>query len=332
MSEQGRLGGIGLTEDQEALYRLLIEMPSASAGELSTAAGKSVRHVRRTLASLEEAGLASRIATEPDAYVAEPPATVLGNLLQERQREIESARAVANELIDVFRHHEHPSEEAVTVISGQHAVSQRYMQMLRDAQEEILIFDTPPYAPTSTTCQDIEIDGMSRGVRYRTVYESSALEVPGNFEVLDRLNQAGEQTRIAHDIPMKLAIQDRALGMIPFHRKHSQLERVLVIRESALLDALIRLFEEVWGDASPLRLDPGPKEGTEDGFPSEIQRRMLGLMCAGLKDGAVARQLGLSVRTVERHMADLMVRLNTKTRFECAVRAVEQGLIDVSND
>ncbi|MDP9611903.1 MULTISPECIES: LuxR C-terminal-related transcriptional regulator [Streptomyces] len=46
-----------------------------------------------------------------------------------------------------------------------------------------------------------------------------------------------------------------------------------------------------------------------------------------LTDSAVARQLGMSDRTVRRVVAQLMERLGAQSRFEAGVRAVERGWI-----
>ncbi|WFB10742.1 helix-turn-helix transcriptional regulator [Streptomyces sp. LX-29] len=61
--------------------------------------------------------------------------------------------------------------------------------------------------------------------------------------------------------------------------------------------------------------------------PSEAERQMLRMLMQGLTDSAVARQLGMSDRTVRRVVAQLMERLGAQSRFEAGVRAVERGWI-----
>lgn len=50
-------------------------------------------------------------------------------------------------------------------------------------------------------------------------------------------------------------------------------------------------------------------------------------LSVGLKDVAAARELGMSVRTYRRHVAEIMQRLNAISRFRAGVRAMELGLI-----
>ncbi|MFH8368362.1 response regulator transcription factor [Streptomyces sp. NPDC018031] len=64
-----------------------------------------------------------------------------------------------------------------------------------------------------------------------------------------------------------------------------------------------------------------------DGVPSAAERQMLRMLMQGLTDSAVARQLGMSDRTVRRVVAQLMDRLGAQSRFEAGVRAVERGWI-----
>ena len=52
---------------------------------------------------------------------------------------------------------------------------------------------------------------------------------------------------------------------------------------------------------------------------------MLALFGAGLREGAIARQLGIVPRTVERRMSRIMDWLGTQTRFQTALEATRRG-------
>lgn len=47
----------------------------------------------------------------------------------------------------------------------------------------------------------------------------------------------------------------------------------------------------------------------------------------GSKDEALARQLGVSLRTVRRRVADLMDEFGATTRFQAGMEAVRRGLV-----
>ena len=80
------------------------------------------------------------------------------------------------------------------------------------------------------------------------------------------------------------------------------------------------------GGPEPAR-EPG--EGEEQGS-SELDaedRRLLTLLSAGLKDDAIARQLGTSPRSLRRRLRHLLDELNAETRFQAGAQASRRGLV-----
>ncbi|MFE2975681.1 DNA-binding response regulator [Streptomyces sp. NPDC059258] len=67
--------------------------------------------------------------------------------------------------------------------------------------------------------------------------------------------------------------------------------------------------------------------GTAAPRPSGIERRVLVSMCTVGKDEAGARELGVSVRTYRRHVADLIQTLGAASRAQAALLARERGWI-----
>jgi DNA-binding NarL/FixJ family response regulator len=51
------------------------------------------------------------------------------------------------------------------------------------------------------------------------------------------------------------------------------------------------------------------------------------LLAAGLKDEAIARQLGISLRTVHRRTSELSLALGARARFQAGVLAERSGLL-----
>jgi DNA-binding NarL/FixJ family response regulator len=85
--------------------------------------------------------------------------------------------------------------------------------------------------------------------------------------------------------------------------------------------ALVALAEHLWVLGSPLH---------RAGSGSAAERRdqlILSLLAAGAPDATIARQTGVSQRTVERRVRALMDRLGAGTRFQAGVQAARRGLI-----
>jgi len=55
--------------------------------------------------------------------------------------------------------------------------------------------------------------------------------------------------------------------------------------------------------------------------------RILSLLSDGRSDSTIAREFGISLRTVERRVRSLMDRLGAKTRFQAGVQAARRGWI-----
>lgn len=138
----------------------------------------------------------------------------------------------------------------------------------------------------------------------------------------------GEQARISLRVPMKLAIVDDRMAIIPLLRSGDDaVTASYVIHPSPLLDALSALFESVWERSVPVRqalrgaLEPPGETLSHD------EAELLTLLAAGLTDAAVGRAMGWSERTVQRHVQRLMARLGVQTRFQVGLEASRRGWI-----
>jgi DNA-binding NarL/FixJ family response regulator len=86
-----------------------------------------------------------------------------------------------------------------------------------------------------------------------------------------------------------------------------------------LVGAFISLFERVFAQALPVPSDDGGDTDSE----------LLRLLGAGLKDEAIARYLGCSLRTVRRRVSALMDRYAVDTRFQLGAAVGARGLVDL---
>jgi DNA-binding NarL/FixJ family response regulator len=127
---------------------------------------------------------------------------------------------------------------------------------------------------------------------------------------------------------MKLAVGDRNIALVPLTTADPGSGACAVIHSSPLLEAVRQLFELTWERAVPLQWPtssdiPAPAQQTI----SEEDRRLLVLLAGGLKDEAVARRLGIGVRTLYRRLDRLMALLGAETRFQAGLQAARHGLL-----
>jgi DNA-binding CsgD family transcriptional regulator len=70
--------------------------------------------------------------------------------------------------------------------------------------------------------------------------------------------------------------------------------------------------------------------GGHSGLPSDglspREREVLGLVAAGESNSQIARRLGLSTHTVERHVANLYRKIGARGRADATAYALRNGL------
>lgn len=246
-------------------------------------------------------------------------------LVRQEEERLGKARAAVADLQAAFVSSPAPEGLAppVEVITGREAVVQHVLQLQRGARDEILVFDTPPYAADRHQVSAAEVEHLRRGVRARVVYDRSALEETGQLAALRELSDLGEEARLLENLPMKMMVVDGRRAIVPLGDFEPGVHSVALIDSSPLLHALVALFEALWSTAIPVSNSGGGANG-ELGAASQT---LLALLAAGLKDEAIARQLGVSRRTVQRRLRVLMDSLGVQSRRQIVLQAARRGYL-----
>ncbi|MFL6053856.1 MAG: helix-turn-helix domain-containing protein [Actinoallomurus sp.] len=318
MSHDGRiLAPLDVTAFDETVYRELLARHDATASELAESLECGLDRLVRALDRLRARGLVSRLAGRPRRYAAAEPDVALEALIREREQSLAGLRMAAAEMATLFRRERAGDPGAVEMVTGRDEVARRFLRLQHGVRNEMRMLDRPPYALAATN--PVEPAALRRGVRWRAVYAPEALEQPGALDEIQLMASLGEQARVTSGIPVKLAIADGEAALVSVDLKQSAMAAA-VVSSSALLDALVQLFEFTWERAAPIGVErPSPL--------AEDDRRLLALLLAGLKDDAIARQLGLSTRTMRRRMKHLLDLLGADNRFQAGAQAARRGWI-----
>lgn len=298
------LEALGVCLEDEQLYRALLGLPEATASDLVADTGWATARVTRHLRSLLSLGLASRTPGRPARYTPAVPEAAAELLALRKQEAIVQARLNAAILTDEFRSRREAGP--FTVIRGQQAMAQRFYQAQQTAQSEVLVLDKPPYVVLPIEPR------RAYGVTYRTIYDMASLVEPAEIAAA---RTAVPSCRMLREVPLKLVLADRRTGLVQTGQE------LIEIGPSSLLDALLRLFELLWQQATSL--SPSSSEG-----PLSFEdQQLLALAAAGLTDQAIARRVGVAQRTVERRMQRILKALDATTRFQAGLRAGQRGLL-----
>ncbi|WBB64407.1 helix-turn-helix transcriptional regulator [Streptomyces sp. WMMC500] len=323
------LGAIGLDDVQESAYRALVALGAADVPELARRLTLPEPEAVRTLRRLEQQGLAAQSSARPGRWVAAPPTVALGALLIQQRHELERAELAAALLAEEYRAEAgEPADvhDLVEVVTGAGAVAHRFLQLQLGAEREVCALVTRE--PLAVRSQDntAEEKAAGRGVRFRVVLERARLLAPGTVAEAAEALRRNEELRVADVVPTKLVIADGATAMVPMFAGAGE-PAALVVHASGLLESLTGLFESLWRQSLPLRLNAGGTavaEQAPDG-PDAVDLQILGLLLAGLTDASAAKQLDLGLRTVQRRVKRLMEIAGVHTRLQLGWYAHERG-------
>lgn len=319
------LSRLGLPEDEIDVYQYLLRTGPATAEEAAVGLGRPQPAVRAALRALTDAGLVGTSGPDGLLVTPVPPASGLEILSRRRASELEQARVATLNAYDTFRRAVSPqrTDDLIEVVTGT-AIAQRIQQMELSARKEIRRLESPPYF-TEGHVNNAELEQLARGeVTYRVVYARASVEDPARYaNNIQPCVAAGEQARVLPEVPVKLTIVDQQFATVSLPVAEADVNRsLLVVHPSSLLSALVGLFEASWRLAVPLHA------GARSPSPVQpIEQRLLGLLAAGANDDSIARQLGISRRTVFRHLQRLMEHAGATSRFQLAVHAVRHRWI-----
>lgn len=321
---------LGLDPVEEAAYRRLITLPSATTSDLAVQLDLEVPVVRGALRTLGEKGLVATSTAGSDQFVASPPMVALGALVRDRQDDLARARSELESLAEQYRGAaaQRTVTDVIDVVTGGEAVAQRFAQLQRSARSEVLALIRSGVAVVSAE-QNVEEDqAAERGVAYHVVLERAVLEQPGFYDNVEQAMSRGEQIRVVEQLPLRMMIADRELALIPLASAAEESRGpvgALLVHPSGLLDGLLGLFDHCWASAQPVGTSQADA-ATQDGL-DETDLRVLSLLLAGLTDQAVSNQLGLSVRTVQRRVATLMDACSVHTRIQLGREAQRRAWV-----
>lgn len=159
---------------------------------------------------------------------------------------------------------------------------------------------------------------LHQGARLRVIYQHSARANLTSRAYVKRIVAAGAEVRTTNELPSPFLVFDRGLAFVP-----EEGGGALEMPNPVFARLLFEVFEYIWETGTPY----GATEAGYEGIADDILRDIAKLLADGLTDEAIARRLGMSLRSVRRHVARLMKTLNSVSRFQAGTRAVDVGII-----
>ncbi|WP_112248446.1 helix-turn-helix transcriptional regulator [Kribbella monticola] len=314
----------------EPLYRAAVEGGRASLEVLAERAGLDCTAAADEVEVLAAIGL---LEVSDEGIEAVAPRIPLEQVAAEHAKAADATRQLASVFAHIWSEAGDRSS-FVEVITDEARCAAAEAKLMDDTAQTVDGLCIGPVSPRKVrTGMEIPRPGvavgffeaMERGVRARGLYGVSVLE---DFEGLAAVHQCiavGEQARVFAQVPLNLMLFDdkRALMSVPGQKGARR--SLVIVHESGLLDSLAGLFEVFWQMGVPL----SPESQVVDalGGPGSDEQQLLSYLAAGLTDEAIARDLGVSARTVGRRIARLEEVLGAHSRFQLAIQASRRGWI-----
>ncbi|MGH2510614.1 MAG: helix-turn-helix domain-containing protein [Ktedonobacteraceae bacterium] len=322
-AESRPLGILGISEDEEHIYRWLLTHSGASISDIATAIATSPAKAQRLVDVVEAKGLVTHTPERPRRYIPASPDIALKALSLHRQQELKRVDGVIQDLQALaITQRQGQQEQIVELLTSREAEAQVLGQMHKGAKSEFITLIRMPLRVSQLDVpveqdRQFQREAQTRGVLYKSIIDAECLELPEVLQSMRQDIEAGEEVRVCSNLPFKRVLVDSRLALIPLNLRLTDGPSLLV-RSSALLDALHTLFEILWQQAAPISFtrEGTMKRGDPDSWLSNEARNLMSLLAAGLNDKNIAHELGVTTRTLQRRVTALMQTLDARTRFQ----------------
>jgi DNA-binding CsgD family transcriptional regulator len=319
------LTALGLTAEEERSYQRLLPLSGGSVADVARILGVAADELVGRFRGLLDRGV---VQLEGDRMTVLPTPELVGLLVREQSQLVAVARDRLERVADAIPHllaassRPAPGQmEELGGIDGELSAGGNALALLTELIESSrgdLLWWRPDawQMPRESAISIVVGRAVASGRRSRAIYPARALhEAP---EVLSARAEQGEQVRVIDEMPTRLLVIGGTHAVLPEPLGFTDEPRLLV-RQPAIVGALTLLFEAYWDQATALP-DLDVRRPRAD-----LRGSLLRQLAAGAKDEQIARALGLSLRTVRRRIAELLIELGVDTRFQAGVEAVRRG-------
>jgi sugar-specific transcriptional regulator TrmB len=245
---------LGLTTYEAKTYLALIKRDSFTAAQVARQAEVPRQRIYDVLGSLVQKGLASTRPGRAVKYAATPPDRAIGGLVAQQRAQVDALERDASEMVTSLLaeyaagQRETDPLEYIEVLRDRRAINERFDELQRSIQREILIFTKPPYAKAPQ--ENVEGLAVLRSHEARSVYEYSLFEDSEAAQGVRMFIEQGEKARFVPELALKLAIIDETTVMFGMEDPvaNSSDLTIVVVEHPSLARILKVAFEAVWSE------------------------------------------------------------------------------------
>ncbi|MFB7666713.1 LuxR C-terminal-related transcriptional regulator [Kitasatospora sp. NPDC056138] len=311
--------------------RRLSWAPAAISEEMNT----QILDVEAALERLLDLGLLVPSPTDPSGYSAVRPDAALSRLLALEEdltgvwhQQLADHRQRVNSLLREFPL---PGTAGGSVHVEMLPTPSKIHSYLEDRLDGILTQELamhPGGVPPLEYVDDMllrDMEVLTQGVKVQGLYARHLTEVAYMRDYLTEVAHHGADIRVSDYLPLRMILIDQDLAILPLDPQDTS-RGAFAVQSEEISRSLHTIFAHHWAMSLPLDEcfpDAAPEEPL--GPQGQTIARMLAI---GMKDDAIARQLGISKRTFSRAISKLLQDLGVQTRFEAGAKLVRAGMLD----
>jgi hypothetical protein len=323
-----------LSPDGREIYELALTVPGVLPSALPGQLGREPAVIESALGELQALGLLCPADDENEMLTAVSPDSAAAQTLFPREQEVSEqlseiaeARAEMERLRPLYAaaRAKWLQNSAIEILPSLRSVRSVLSELGAACTSEMLTSQPGGGRPTPVLEEAIVRDEemLRRGIKVRTLYQHTARYNQPTVAYVERVARLGAEVRTLSDGFPRLIVFDRQAAVISLHGRH--LGGVLV-HDQSVVDFVVASFERAWPSATPFTADYQKEQ--VHALSAEVKLDIARLLVSGLDDRAIARRLGMGLRSCQRHIAEIMEQLGARSRLHAGYLIGRAGLLD----
>jgi len=263
------------------------------------------------------------VAVSPEAAQMELLVPLEQEILDSRHR-LAGFKGQLSSFAAAFEKQTRTRAEPVVITGDQEEIELRLLEAAQSCTTEVLVMQPCVARETRELrlARPLVLEALRRGAQGRILYPHTARGDSDTRAHLGELLPAGGQVRTTKEVSDRFLVFDRKTAFIP----SGEDGEIAVVYDSTVAAFLAGLHARVWESAVDVDSGAAGYAGTME----ELKATLLSLLASGAKDEVIARRVGMSERTLRRHVATIMQDLSASSRFQAGVLAARTGLVDLA--
>ncbi|MFB6437638.1 helix-turn-helix transcriptional regulator [Streptomyces sp. NPDC056411] len=323
-----KLSAVGIT-----LYELALNSSAVLPASLPGQLGKTVEEVEEALAELSAMGLLCPADDKPGMLTAVSPDSAaaqtlfpMEQALRDQQSAVAQVRAELERLRPLYAatRAKWLRSSGIEILLTLKSVRSMLTELAASCTTEMLTSQPGGGRPTPVLEEAIvrDEDLLRRGVKIRTLYQHTARYNQPTVAYVERVARLGAEVRTLSDGFARLIVFDRKTAVISYHgHPHGG----VLVHDQSIVDFAVASFERTWLTATPFAADYQVEQVRA--LSSEVKQDIMRLLVSGLDDRAIARRLGMGLRSCQRHIAEIMDQLEARSRLHAGYLIGQRNLL-----